>query len=324
VTPAELDAAKGQLVGRFPLTIETANDVAGAVSTARLLGLPADYLQMYRTRLAAVTAPQLQQVARTLVRPQEALVVVVGDGQKLYEKLRAIAPVRLVSATGEPMAPADLTPRAASLELDLGALAARRDSFVVRIQGNPLGYQTVAVEKAADGWTLAQKATIAGGAIQESMSLTTDARLAPRRLQSSGSVQGQATNTDVTYANGRAKGTASRPGPAGIQQVAVDAEFPAGTIDESALTALLPLLKWAPGAKFTFPAFSPRQGAAHPITLAVTGTEQVTVPAGTFEAYRVELTGAEAPLTYFVTTAAPYRVVRIAFAGQPIEMVLAK
>jgi hypothetical protein len=50
----------------------------------------------------------------------------------------------------------------------------------------------------------------------------------------------------------------------------------------------------------------------------------VTVPAGTFEAYRVELTGAEAPLTYFVTTAAPYRVVRIAFAGQPIEMVLAK
>ena len=61
-----------------------------------------------------------------------------------------------------------------------------------------------------------------------------------------------------------------------------------------------------------------------PVTLTVAGTERVTVPAGTFETYRVDQTGGDAPLTFYVTTAAPHRVVRITFAGQPIEMVLAK
>jgi len=58
------------------------------------------------------------------------------------------------------------------------------------------------------------------------------------------------------------------------------------------------------------------------VTLAVTGTESVTVPAGTFEAYRVELTGGANAATLFITTAAPHHVVKIAPTGTPIEVVL--
>jgi hypothetical protein len=45
IAAAELEAARGALVGRFPLTVETVQQVAAQVSNAILLGLPADYLQ---------------------------------------------------------------------------------------------------------------------------------------------------------------------------------------------------------------------------------------------------------------------------------------
>src|SRR2546425_533637 len=55
IPDSELGAAKGFLVGSFPLTIETPRQIAQVVTTARLLGLGADYVQPSRERLAAVT-----------------------------------------------------------------------------------------------------------------------------------------------------------------------------------------------------------------------------------------------------------------------------
>ena len=54
------------------------------------------------------------------------------------------------------------------------------------------------------------------------------------------------------------------------------------------------------------------------------GGGEVTVPAGTFPVYRVELSGLSQNLTYFVTTAAPFRIVKMAIAGTPVEFVLVK
>jgi len=48
------------------------------------------------------------------------------------------------------------------------------------------------------------------------------------------------------------------------------------------------------------------------------------VPAGEFDVYRAEMTGGQTPVTFFVTTAAPHRVVKIAPAGQPVEIQLVK
>ena len=112
VPAAELEAAKGSLIGSFPLTVETASQIAGAVSNALLYGLGTDYLHNYRTNLAAVSAADVARVAQTAIRPDSALIVVVGDATRLYEKLQAIAPVRLVNAQGDPLTPADLAPAA--------------------------------------------------------------------------------------------------------------------------------------------------------------------------------------------------------------------
>jgi hypothetical protein len=56
----------------------------------------------------------------------------------------------------------------------------------------------------------------------------------------------------------------------------------------------------------------------------VAGVEDVTVPAGTFSAYRVEITGGQQPVTLFVSQETPRRVVKIQPTGQPIVIELAQ
>ena len=323
VPARELTQAKNALVGQFPLTVETAEQIAAQVTRVKLLGLPADYLRTYRTRLAAVTPADLSATARTMVRPSQALIVVVGDATKVYDRLKAIAPVRIVNAEGNPVAPADLTARATALELDLSKLVARQDSFAVTMQGKPVGYMRTAVEKTPAGFRVTE-ATQIMAAIQQQSELTMSPTGEMLAVKQSGKVQGQDTKVDVTYAGGRAKGSAQTPTREGIKSVTVDAAVPAGSIDDNAIQALVPALTWGPSAKFTMSVFSPSKNAARPMTLAAAGTEKVTVPAGTFDVYRAELTGGDQPMTLYVTTAAPHRVVKMAIVGTPLEIVLAK
>jgi zinc protease len=320
---AELEAAKGALVGSFPLTIETASQVAGAVARAKLLGLPADYLSLYRTRLAAVTAAQLTSTARAVIRPDASVIVVVGDAAKIHDKLKAIAPVRMVSVEGRPLAATDLVVKSVALDLDMSRLVPRRDSFTIMVQGNPLGFQTVSLEKTGEGWRYLENAQLAT-ILQSTTELLFTDRIEMKALKSDGKFQGQDLKTAVTFANGRASGNSMSPGQAGIETKKVDTEVPAGVLDENALQALTPALKWAAGAKWTLPVFASGQGTVQQLTLTVAGKESVTVPAGTFEVYRVDVTGGQQPATYFVTTAAPHRLVKVTNAGAPIEVVLAK
>jgi len=139
-----------------------------------------------------------------------------------------------------------------------------------------------------------------------------------------GQMQGRETSIEVTVSGGRATGKATTPAPpAGdLTTTDIDLTLPPGALDDNVLTAVAGAFRWAPGATWTVPVFASGQGEMRQVTVTVTGTESVTVPAGTFEAYRVELTGGSSPVTIFVTTAAPHHVVKIAPAGQPVEFVL--
>ena len=330
VAAAELDNAKNALVGRFPLSVETAQQIAEQVAQVKTLGLPADYLQTYRTRLAAVNAAQLEAAARRYIRPEQALVVVVGDGTKIHDRLKAIAPVRIVNAQGDALSPADLAPATtaaatSAATLDLSKLAARRDSFTVLIQGNPAGYATSTVERTADGgWSLAASSSLMGGMIAQNATLLTDAKLAATRLTGDGSFQGQPLKSDVTFANGRATGSATDMTPQGPKAVTVNAEVPAGALDQTAIGAVLGILPWKAGARHTLPVFDPAKNAVRPTTFTVAGSESVTVPAGSFTAWRVEMSGTEAPLVFWVSNEATPRLIKYAVTGQPVEFVLVK
>lgn len=325
VLPAEEFAdRKGSLTGRFPLQVETAEQVANRVASARLLGLPADYVQTYRQKLAAVTAAQARTAAGAAFRPDQGVIVVVGDGQKLWDKLKGMAPTaRLVDVDGKPLDPADLAPKASTLALPWETLVARTDSFQVRLQGNPFGYQLSRLEKGADGWTLTEQ-TVLGPIVNQKTVVAFGGDGAMRSVKQEGTMQGQAMATDVAYAGGRATGKAKTPGAQGPTEVTVNADVPAGAIDDNLLQALLPLMPLAPGAKIPVTVFQSGKGSAAAWTVRVEGEESVTVPAGTFQAFKVAVDGSEQPVTLYVSTAAPRRVVKIAFNGAPIEIVLVK
>ena len=100
----------------------------------------------------------------------------------------------------------------------------------------------------------------------------------------------------------------------------VDTDVPPGTIDGNLVSVIAPALKWASGAKFTLPVFATDKGSVVLYTLAVSTEESVRVPLGTFDAYKVDVTGGEQPLTFWIEKAAPNRLLKLAFVGAPIEM----
>jgi predicted Zn-dependent peptidase len=323
ISTTELEAGKGALVGSLPLQLETAQGIAEQVGRYTMLGLPTSYIRTLRPRLAAVTARDVRVTTHELIRPDAALIVVVGDGAQVYEKLAKIAPTRIVSAQGDAMQPGDLVVRTTVLPVDITKLAEHADSFAVMVQGNPMGWQTTSLRKTATGFAYATAMQV--GPIMQQSSLTSfSSALAPVSVKASGKVQGQALSTDLVYAGGRVKGTSVTPAAGGPKTVAVDTTVAAGVLDDNMVSALVPGLPWAPNAKFTVSAFDASTSSVKQLAMNVTGTESVTVPAGTFQAYRVEMTGGPAPITMFVTATAPFRIIKMAPAGVPIEFLLVK
>ena len=100
IPDAEIDAAKNAIAGAFPLKIESSAQVAAQVAAVKLYDLPKNYLQTYRQRIASVTPVAAQTAAFGGVHPDRALIVVVGDGAKIYDKLKKVGTVRLVGTDG--------------------------------------------------------------------------------------------------------------------------------------------------------------------------------------------------------------------------------
>lgn len=309
------------ITGRFPLQIETAQQVAAQVATSRLLGLPNDYVQTYRQRLAALSREDVQRAARAGMRAEAALIVVVGDGTALRERLQRIAPVTMVDVDGNPIAQEAMEVRAIPLALDPAALRASSDSFAVMVQGQNFGYQTTSLERSATGWTFREQSVL-GPIIQQQTTVEFSNAITMLRTEQSGRFQGNELRLTVQYADGKATGEGVTPGQGGMQPVTYrDVAVPAGTVDDNLLVALLPFFAWAEGGSVDVAVFASGRGVVERRTLRVEGVEVVNIPLGTFPAFRVSYTGSDAPGTYWVEQAAPHRVLKFGPAGVPLEFV---
>ncbi len=322
IPDSELVAAKGFLVGSFPLTIETPAQIAQVVTTARLLGLGPDYIQRYRDRLAAVSGARARAAAQRVFKRDALTIVVVGDAKALYDKLKTIAPVRLADIEGNAMDPAELNPTGGPVAFDRSQVVARSDSFQALVQGNVLGGQTAKVVTDGDSIVYTESTVI--GQFQQQSTVVLNSDLSIRRADQTGLVQGQHTETHLAYAGGRVKGTSQSPQPGGPRTIAVDTTVAAGAVDDNALAVLLPALPLEQGKTFNLNVFSSGEGATKVVSVKVTALENVVVPAGTFPAYRLELSGMQLPIVMHVTQQAPRRLVRVAPTGAPLVFELVK
>ncbi len=146
-----------------------------------------------------------------------------------------------------------------------------------------------------------------------------------RRSDQTSTIQTQQTETHLAYANGRVKGTSMSPQQNGTpKSVSVDTTVTAATIDDNALSVFLPALPLETGKMFNLSVFSSGDGVTKSVSVKVGAIENVAVPAGTFPAYRLELSGMQLPIVMHVTEQAPRHVVRIAPTGAPLIFELVK
>ncbi len=99
VPQAELSKARDNLALSFPAPFATVRGTADRIGALWLGDLPADTYDRYAASIRAVTAADLERVARRYVVPGEMVVVVVGDRETIEADVRALGlgPVEVLS-----------------------------------------------------------------------------------------------------------------------------------------------------------------------------------------------------------------------------------
>jgi zinc protease len=77
-TPQELQAAKDNLVGGFPLRIDTNRKLLDNIASIAWNNLPLDYLDTWTSRVQQVTAQQVREAMARKLQPQRMVTVTVG------------------------------------------------------------------------------------------------------------------------------------------------------------------------------------------------------------------------------------------------------
>ena len=105
ITGEELEFSRKGLAGGFALSFETPFQVAGALQSIVLYGLPDDYYERYIENLGSVTAEHVMRVARTTLDPDAMATVVVADAHATRGGLESLGrgEVVMLDAEGAPM-----------------------------------------------------------------------------------------------------------------------------------------------------------------------------------------------------------------------------
>lgn len=85
---AELQGIKNYLVGIYVLQNSSRTGVIGQLENGYYNELSGDYLDTYVSKLAAVTAADVSEMARKYLAPDKMTIVVVGDKAKITEQLK--------------------------------------------------------------------------------------------------------------------------------------------------------------------------------------------------------------------------------------------
>lgn len=320
VPTEEFEAAKSYLAGSFPLRLETAAQVASQVAQARLLGVPIETVTEYPQRIRAVTPADVQRVARERLHPDRAAIVVVGDATRILGSLEPLAPVVLYDVEGRPLERAALEVRAATERFDAARLQPGTRTYRFLLQGNPMGTFTSTLAREGGVWVARQ--TMDSPMMTQQGELRFGAAdltpISVRQTTRQGPVSMQ---IELQREGERVTGRADLPAQLGGERQ-IDAEVVAGTLLPGMDEYVLATAELAEGRTLTLPVFNVMSGGVVNVTYRVAGTETITVPAGTFEAFRVEITGGEQPMTVYVRRQAPHLLLRQELAGVPVRIEL--
>jgi zinc protease len=86
----ELEKGKNYIALRFPQQFETTGQIAAQLADVFIYDLPDNYFETFVDKIRAVTAADVQRVAKMLVQPNRLAVVVVGDRKVIEAPVRGL------------------------------------------------------------------------------------------------------------------------------------------------------------------------------------------------------------------------------------------
>lgn len=315
VPRGELEDTKSYLIGSFPLSIETPQQVAGQVATQRLLGIGPEALESYRSRVAAVDTALTRAAAELWIRPEQFVVVVAGDAAVLQPRLRGLGEVVIVDTEGRPLRLADLAPHASTETFDLTGLEPMTLTYDVQIGGLKRGEARRTLERTDEGWRFAS--VIEAGPQRLEQEIVVDSGLGLVSSRNHSTAGGSETLVTTRLEGGRLVG--SDGSPAGEKEI--DLAVPEGVTLSDGIELALWSSDLGVGREIRLPVANLRSGRVDEVVMRVEAETELTVPSGTYQVYRVSVVGPEAQ-TLFVRTAAPHLPVRLESATQPVALEL--
>lgn len=98
---AELQGAKSYLRGIFPIQTASQNGLSATLNNVYVYGLPKDYPETFRAKVAAVTAAQVKSASEVLLGSDNSMIVIVGDYAKVKDQLTAFKDIVFLDTAGK-------------------------------------------------------------------------------------------------------------------------------------------------------------------------------------------------------------------------------
>jgi len=319
VSEKELDDAKSYLIGNFPTTIETPNQIAGEIGRVKMLGLDKSYLETYRDKIAKVTVPDVQDAMTKYLHPDRMAMVLIGDANQVLDKVEPIASVTLYDIEGNRMSPDDLAVQGTDYAYDTSSLKNWKATYSVKIQdAMDLGDLNVDFKKGKDGKF--QAASALKGMIQ----LDENTAFGPESFEPLGytfhmNAMGQEMKAEYSFEGNKATGTVEG-GPDGPKEYSVD--MVQGSVLAGAIEYVIASLPLDQTKSYRFPVLDAQSGSLQNYKVEVMGEEDILVPAGTYATYKVKVKRSEGDVIYYCMKDAPHVVVKQEIPAQQLKMEL--
>ncbi|WP_227625527.1 insulinase family protein [Geofilum rubicundum] len=98
LVPAEdLELIKNMMTGSFSRSLEDPQTIANFALNIERYDLPADYYRTYLEKVAAVTAEDVMAMAKEYLNPEQAIILAVGEADKIEEVMRGFSPASEVT-----------------------------------------------------------------------------------------------------------------------------------------------------------------------------------------------------------------------------------
>ncbi len=98
LTDEEINDARDGIVGEFVFGLETYQDFVESVASYKIRGVELDRLNKWLAYIKDVSTEDVLEIANTYIRPEDFIIVVVGDAGVIQEQLETLGEVTLLEA----------------------------------------------------------------------------------------------------------------------------------------------------------------------------------------------------------------------------------